>query len=202
MTRTRTVALVGTAMLASALSACSVSYSSKTGSNSAPPPPAPTSSSAATPAATATEAPAKSAAVLKGDSVQIPGNIVFDFGKATLKAGEQSEQVLEQLKLYLDENAQVTQLRIEGHTDNVGTPEDNLNLSGARALTIKKWLIDHGVAKERLLAVGFGDTRPIADNSTEEGRAQNRRTEFKLATIENKKYLGRDPSAGGKVFDQ
>jgi OOP family OmpA-OmpF porin len=143
----------------------------------------------------------KSTAQVKGDSVQIPGNIVFDTGQATLKQGAGSEVVLQQLKLFLDQNPQVTKLRVEGHTDNVGQAAANEQLSGQRALTIKKWLVDNGVGKDRLLAVGFGQSRPVADNATEAGRAQNRRTEFKIAEIAGKRYLGKDPTGGGKVFD-
>jgi len=138
---------------------------------------------------------------VKGDSVQIPGNIVFDTGQATLKQGAGSEVVLQQLKSFLDQNPQVTKLRVEGHTDNVGQPAANEELSGQRALTIKKYLIDQGIPKDRLLAVGFGQTKPVADNATEAGRAQNRRTEFKIAELGGHKYMGRDPTAGGKVFD-
>jgi OOP family OmpA-OmpF porin len=167
------------------------------------PPPAATPAPAPTPAPTAEPAPApkKSNAVVKGDSVQIPGNIVFDSGKASLKEGAGSEVVLDQLKLFLDENPQVTKLRVEGHTDNVGKPADNEKLSGERALTIKKWLVDKGVAKERLIAAGFGEKKPIADNTKEDGRAQNRRTEFRIAELKGKPYLGMDPTGGGKVFD-
>ncbi|MBK7582249.1 MAG: OmpA family protein [Myxococcales bacterium] len=169
-----------------------------------PPPPATTEPAPApTPAPTADPAPApkKSTATVNGDSVSIPGNIVFDTKKSTLKEGAGSEVVLEQLKVFLDENPQVTKLRIEGHTDNVGQQPDNEKLSGERALTIKKWLVDKGVPKERLIAVGFGQKKPIADNSKEEGRAQNRRTEFKIAELKGKPYLGMDPTAGAKVFD-
>ncbi|MBK8995995.1 MAG: OmpA family protein [Myxococcales bacterium] len=187
------------------LAGCTVTTHSGGAENPPQPPPAatPEPTPAPTPAPTAEPAPApkKSNATVKGDSVQIPGNIVFDTKKATLKEGAGSEVVLEQLKIFLDENPQVTKLRVEGHTDNVGQPADNEKLSGERALTIKKWLVDKGVAKERLIAVGFGEKKPIADNSKEEGRAQNRRTEFKIAELKGKPYLGMDPTAGGKVFD-
>lgn len=137
---------------------------------------------------------------LKGGKLNMPGNLVFDTGMSTLSSDTANEAVLEQLRLFLTENPKVTVLRIEGHTDNVGDATSNMELSGNRALTVKKWLTGKGIAAERLLAVGFGDERPIADNSAEQGRAQNRRTEFKVAGWEGKKYMGKDPTAGGKVF--
>ena len=169
-----------------------------------PPPPPPPPPAGTTEPAPTTPPPAptgQSTAVVKGDTISIPGNIVFDTGKATLKQGAGSEVVLDQLKLFLDQNPQVTKLRIEGHTDNVGNDADNQTLSGQRALTIKNYLAEKGIKRERLLAVGFGESKPIADNSTEEGKAQNRRTEFKIAELNGKAYLGQDPTAGGKVFD-
>ena len=71
-------------------------------------------------------------------------------------------------------------LEISGHTDNQGDPDDNKELSEARAMAVVEWLIHAGIAPERLSAAGFGDTRPIAPNDTAEGRAQNRRIEFRL----------------------
>jgi OOP family OmpA-OmpF porin len=172
-----------------------------------PPPPAPTATETAdaAPAPTATqptEPPKKSNASVdsKTGSVSIPGNIVFDHNSDKLKEGAGSEVVLDQLKLFLDENPQVTKLRIEGHTDNVGADAANMDLSGRRALTIKKWLLDKGIKVERLISVGFGESKPIADNSTDAGKAQNRRTEFKIAELNGKKYLGMDPMGGGKEF--
>jgi outer membrane protein OmpA-like peptidoglycan-associated protein len=97
-------------------------------------------------------------------------------------------------------------LRIEGYTDNQGTPDHNLELSGQRALTIKRWLTAHGIDESRLLAVGFGQDKPIKPNTTDENRAANRRTEFKVAEIYDKKgkpqiYLGnKDALGGGKEF--
>jgi OOP family OmpA-OmpF porin len=155
---------------------------------------------AATPAAEPAQ-PASGQVEVKDGTIRIPGNIVFETGKATLQPGAGSEAVLEQLKAYLDKTPKVTKLRIEGHTDNVGQADANLELSGQRALTVKKWLVEHGIAKDRLIATGFGMTRPIADNSTEEGRAQNRRTEFKIAELFKKRYLNRPLDGGGKVFD-
>ena len=131
--------------------------------------------------------------------VMLPAAVEFEPGTTTLRAG--SEAPLEQLRLFLVENPRVTKLRIEGHTDNTGDAANNEKLSGERALALKKWLVDRGIQKERLIAVGFGQTKPVADNSTEEGRKQNQRVEFRLAELGGRRYLDQDPSGGGKVFE-
>ncbi len=204
------VCLLGTALALPAMAGCTVHAGGEasTGSEPAtpPPPPPPAPAPAPTPAPTPAPAPepaklpSASGVTREGDSIKLPGNIVFDTGKATLKEGSGSDVVLGQLKQFLDENAQITKLRIEGHTDNVGQPAANMTLSGQRALTIKNWLITHGIKQDRLLAVGFGETKPIANNAAEEGRAQNRRTEFHIAALNGKKYMGMNPTGGGQVF--
>jgi OOP family OmpA-OmpF porin len=69
-------------------------------------------------------------------------------------------------------------VRVEGFTDNSGSRERNRQLSQQRADAIVNWLADHGVARGQLQARGYGESRPIADNSTAQGRAQNRRVEL------------------------
>jgi outer membrane protein OmpA-like peptidoglycan-associated protein len=204
-----------------ALAACTASASFQGGGaeqpTAAPPPPPPppppaetapaptaTTTPPAAPTTTTTAPPApprKSTVSVKSDSILVPGVIEFDDGMATLKANGVSDAALEELRLFLEQNPRVTKLRIEGYTDNVGKAEDNENLSGMRSLAIKKWLVDKGVAKDRLIAAGFGQKSPVADNSTPEGRVKNKRIEFKLAELGGKKYLGRDLNGGGKVFD-
>jgi OOP family OmpA-OmpF porin len=207
--------LLGLALATPLLGACAASASFKAGGEEAkappppPPPPPPAAEpapapapAASTPAPAPTPAPAADPAakpVLKKDRLEIPGQIVFESGSAVLKP--ESDAAITQLKQYLDETPRVTKLRIEGHTDNVGQPAANETLSGQRALAIKVALVAKGIAKERLLAVGFGQSKPIADNTTEEGKAKNRRTEFHVAELGGKKYLGLDPSGGGKVFE-
>ena len=71
-------------------------------------------------------------------------------------------------------------IEISGHTDASGNEEYNLQLSQVRAEAVKDYLIKHGVIAERLSAIGYGETRPIADNSSEEGMAKNRRIEFNV----------------------
>jgi outer membrane protein OmpA-like peptidoglycan-associated protein len=70
--------------------------------------------------------------------------------------------------------------RVEGHTDNRGGAALNRNLSKQRAASVVTWLVKHGVAKDRLVAQGFGPDRPIDTNDTEEGRKNNRRVEFHI----------------------
>lgn len=66
-------------------------------------------------------------------------------------------------------------------------------------MAVVNWLEQHGIHKDRCLAVGFGDTKPVANNANEEGRAENRRTEFHIAEVSGKPFMGRDPSGGGQV---
>jgi OmpA-OmpF porin, OOP family len=206
--------LLSVALTAPLVVGCTASASFKTGGEEAkappppPPPPPPAADPAPAPApAAATPAPTtptpaadpNAKPVLKKDKLEIPGQIVFESGSAVLKP--ESDAALNQLKQYLDETPRVTKLRIEGHTDNVGSAPANETLSGQRALAIKAALIAKGINKDRLLAVGFGQSKPIADNTTEEGKAKNRRTEFHVAELSGKKYLGLDPTGGGKVFE-
>lgn len=104
-------------------------------------------------------------------------NIFFDFSKYELK--KESEAELDKVVQFLQDNPSV-HVVIEGHTDNVGKPADNQKLSQQRAIGVVNYLVLHGVSSKRLTGVGFGATKPLASNSTEEGRAQNRRTELKI----------------------
>lgn len=144
--------------------------------------------------------PTTPAAQTDGDRILLPGNIVFQTGKTVLMPTAENLTVLKQLQQFLIDNPKVTQIRVEGYTDNVGNPDSNLKLSGERALAIKSWLVSQGIPAERVLAVGFGQDKPIADNSTEAGRAQNRRTEFKIATVNGRAYRGVPVLGGGTEF--
>lgn len=101
--------------------------------------------------------------------------ITFDTGKALLQPA--SEKVLEEVRKLLDEHADL-KLRIEGHTDNVGSAASNQTLSMARAAAVKTWLVEQGIEDGRLNSAGFGDTKPVAPNDSEDGRAKNRRVEL------------------------
>jgi OOP family OmpA-OmpF porin len=101
--------------------------------------------------------------------------IQFDTGKATIQPG--SEKMLQQIVELLQQNPDL-KLRVEGHTDNQGNEAANQTLSDKRAQAVVAWLTGKRIAAGRLTAKGFGATKPVADNSTEEGRAKNRRVEL------------------------
>jgi outer membrane protein OmpA-like peptidoglycan-associated protein len=69
-------------------------------------------------------------------------------------------------------------LEIAGHTDSVGSDQQNQSISERRASSVVSWLSDKGIPRDRLTAVGYGEERPIVDNDTPENRARNRRIEF------------------------
>lgn len=101
--------------------------------------------------------------------------ILFDTGKDVIKP--ESEPLLAEIVSLLGSNKSL-KVSIEGHTDNVGDKKSNLALSKKRAESVRKYLVSKGVDGKRLKADGKGDTAPVADNRTEEGRAQNRRVEL------------------------
>ena len=104
-------------------------------------------------------------------------NIFFDTRKSELRPESISE--LDDLVDLLHENPTLT-IQINGHTDNIGKPADNLLLSNNRARAVVDYLVKKGIDVKRLRSKGFGETRAIADNNTEEGRAKNRRTELQV----------------------
>lgn len=101
----------------------------------------------------------------------------FEFDSARLKPESRSilNQAAEVLKAYPDVNVDV-----EGHTDSIGTDAYNLGLSERRANSVKAYLVQQGIAPSRMTPVGYGETVPIDTNDTEEGRANNRRVEFRV----------------------
>lgn len=102
-------------------------------------------------------------------------HINFDFDKADIKS--ESQPIVDQIVKLLKNNPSLN-LTVEGHTDNVGTPAYNQKLSDARARSVVAALTNQGIETRRLRAVGFGQDKPIAENSTDSGRAQNRRVEL------------------------
>lgn len=133
--------------------------------------------------------------------VDMPGDIEFDTGKASIKdadkASSKSNNVLAQLLKLLKDNPEVTKLRVEGHTDNEGEPKfDNSKLSQQRAQAVADWLSKNGVDKGRLTVVGWGSQHGLAPNDSAEHKAQNRRVEFHLQEFGGQP-VATDDQAGG-----
>jgi outer membrane protein OmpA-like peptidoglycan-associated protein len=106
----------------------------------------------------------------------ILNGVVFDTGKATLKS--ESFPHLEKVIEFMTYKPSAI-IEVSGHTDNKGKPKKNLQLSEKRAMAVRDYLISKGIEGDRIIAVGYGQEKPIATNETEEGRAVNRRTEAK-----------------------
>ena len=114
------------------------------------------------------------ATLAKACHVAIYG-VLFDFNKSTLQPA--SDAALQPVANIMTAD-QPLKLEVQGHTDNVGNDAYNQTLSEARAKAVVMWLTQHGVAADRLTAKGYGKTKPVADNGSDEGRARNRRVEI------------------------
>jgi OOP family OmpA-OmpF porin len=104
-------------------------------------------------------------------------NIFFDFGKSTLNP--ESFPELDRVLTYLTDNPTM-EINIGGHTDNVGTSEDNISLSSERANAVKEYLVEKGIQGIRIQSKGYGESQPLEDNATEAGKKINRRVEFTI----------------------
>jgi OmpA-OmpF porin, OOP family len=111
-----------------------------------------------------------------GETISL-NNLFFDLNKASLRSESYSE--LNRLGDFLTANPGV-QIEIAGHTDNVGADDYNLKLSQQRTESVVAYLISKGIEKGRLTAKGYGKTKPLTDNDSEDGRAKNRRVEFSI----------------------
>ena len=118
----------------------------------------------------------------QGDNITLnmPGNITFKTGSAELSPS--FPKVLDGVDLVL-KKYEKTIIEVAGHTDNVGTAEYNQGLSERRAHTVTNYLVGKGVRPERTISMGAGETRPVAGNDTEAGRASNRRVELTLLPL-------------------
>ncbi len=117
-------------------------------------------------------------AKVEGKKITITEKVMFDTAKATIKA--ESHGLLNDVAAVMKENAYIKKIRIEGHTDSDGKANYNKKLSQDRANSVKAFLIEAGIDKNRMESVGYGMDKPIADNKTVEGKEKNRRVEFNI----------------------
>ncbi len=117
-----------------------------------------------------------------GDNIQLkmPSSITFDSGMAVIKP--EFHRVLDDIGDTLVKY-ESTVIQVAGHTDSVGSAEYNQQLSINRANSVKDYLVRDGVIPQRLLTTGYGESAPIADNATAEGRQQNRRVEITVQPL-------------------
>jgi OOP family OmpA-OmpF porin len=121
----------------------------------------------------------KQLVIITKEKLEIKDKVYFDTGKATIQ--KKSFGLLDQVARIISEHPDIAGIRVEGHTDNVGSAELNRTLSRARAESVKTYLVGKGVDAARLTAEGFGPDRPIDSNKTAKGKANNRRVEFFIA---------------------
>ena len=126
-----------------------------------------------------------------GFSVDEKGCSIIEFKFGGVNFEPESFDLTEQSKLILDEAAitinaspEISKIEVQAHTDYKGSGEANLKLSEKRAASVREYLVSRGVSENRLVAKGYGESMPIADNKTAEGRAKNRRVELKIISDE------------------
>ncbi|MDD1138699.1 OmpA family protein [Pseudomonas sp. TNT2022 ID233] len=125
----------------------------------------------------ATEKPAEPAPQTEVITLNDAGNVLFDFDKSDLKpaAKSQLDTLMDKLR-----NADVVSIKVIGHTDSKGSDAYNQALSERRASSVAEYLLSQGLAPNKLTSEGRGESEPVADNNTDEGRAQNRRVELHI----------------------
>jgi outer membrane protein OmpA-like peptidoglycan-associated protein len=104
-------------------------------------------------------------------------NIFFEYDKSTLTNSSKGE--LNQVYAFLKKNPAL-KIEVAGHTDSMGSEQYNRKLSLARAKSVKQYLVKKGIESNRIKVAGYGEDKPIATNSTDEGREKNRRVEFEI----------------------
>jgi len=119
----------------------------------------------------------------RGTVITLPGSVLFGSGKWDLLPGAQEklDHVAEALKNQTDHR-----MIVEGHTDSQGNESSNMDLSQKRAQSVRDYLVSKGVPKDIISATGLGQSRPVADNKTAEGRANNRRVEIIVQPVEKR----------------
>lgn len=133
--------------------------------------------------------------VITSERIQLIDRIEFDTGQASLRP--EANDVLSAVAEALLSNPQITRLSVEGHTDSQGGAQMNRELSTRRAAAVMKWLLQQGIAPERLVSRGWGADRPLQSNDSPEGRRNNRRVEFQVLEMDGAPVNERDADTGG-----
>ena len=133
------------------------------------------------------------------EEVITTNKIHFAFDKADIKPS--SYPVIDEI-IRTIQSKNVVAVRVEGHTDSYGTDAYNQKLSERRANAVMGYLTGHGIPAEKASAVGMGESRPVADNATKAGRAQNRRVEFHLQIPEGSRVKVRESSQEAPTYEQ
>jgi OOP family OmpA-OmpF porin len=154
------------------------------------------------PAPKAVEAPAPPPRVeVRDNKIAISEKIQFDLDKATIKP--ESTSLLDEIAATFAKNPQIKRVSIDGFASSEGSEAFNKKLSNDRANAVMHYLVTHGVDPARVVAKGWGEDKPIADNATEDGREKNRRVEFNILEQDvTKSTVEIDPRTGAeKVVD-
>ena len=142
------------------------------------PPPAPEPEPVKPPPEPEPEPPPPPKAELKNEKIELSETVEFETDSAVLLP--RSKQLLDDVVRELGDHPEVKKVQIEGYTDSVASTKHNMKLSQERVASVKAYLLGKGVEAKRLTTKAFGEKKPIASNKTEEGRAKNRRVEFRI----------------------
>lgn len=147
----------------------------------APPPPPPPEPEPARPEpapAPEPEPPPPPRAEAKADRIDLSETVQFETESAVLL--DRSKTLLDDVARELNDHPEIRKIQIEGHTDSTASNRHNVKLSKDRVASVRSYLIGKGVDPKRMTTKAFGETKPIASNKTEEGRAKNRRVDFRI----------------------
>jgi OmpA-OmpF porin, OOP family len=136
--------------------------------------------------------------IVENGRLVLPGEIRFD-ADDTVADDAETNKVLDSIVLYMNHKTYISLLRVEGHLDKDRSAAEQQQRTEKRALSVVKALVKRGVACDRLIAVGFGDTKPVAVNDSPTGKAKNRRLEIRPAAMRKRPIGGMPVDGGGRV---